>query len=264
MTVDVQRKMENYRDAKHLKTRVNLYDYRTPRFEPVDFAAELMPADPRLVLDVGCGYGRYVKRLRADHPEAVVVGIDAAPGMLAEVPAPVMAADAQSIPYPDGCADAVLAMHMLYHVPDIAKAVAEFRRVLKPGGTLLVSTNLDEDMTELYALWTTAMRKVLGPNAPRADDEILAFNSANAPAYLAAEFDSVERFEKRGVVSVPEPGPILSYIGSARTFFDIDDADHDRVLAAVGEALDEHFATHERFESEKVVVFYRCRNSAAT
>ncbi|HEX2143328.1 MAG TPA: class I SAM-dependent methyltransferase [Glycomyces sp.] len=259
MTVDVQQTMANYRDAGNLKTRVGIYDYRTPKFDPIDVAAGLMPADPRLILDVGCGYGRYLKRLRADHPEATVVGIDAGPGMLSEVEPPVMAADAQSIPYPDGCADAVLAMHMLYHVPDIAKAVSEFRRVLKPGGTLLVSCNVEDDMTNYFALLNRGLQKVLGPDALRADVVLHNFSSGNAPAYLEAEFASVETFQNRGTVAVPEPGPLLAFIDSTRSFFGLDDTVFDQVLIAVAEELDAHFSTHDHFEYNKGFVFYRCR-----
>lgn len=259
MPVEIERTMSNYAHAGNLKSRVSLYDYRTPRIDPVDIAAELVPADALLMLDVGCGYGRYLKRLRADHPEATVVGIDAAPGMLAGVEPPIMAADAQAIPYPDDSVDTVLAMHMLYHVPDIAKAVAEFRRVLKPGGTLLVSTNTHDDMAEPYALWGRAIRSVLGPDAFIPSAEVANFDSANAPGYLEAAFATVERFEERGLVSVPESGPLMDYLVSIRSYVDCDDAAFERILAAAAAELEAHFAIHDRFEFEKALVFYRCR-----
>jgi SAM-dependent methyltransferase len=259
MAVHFEGNRGNYAHAGNLKSRVSLYDYRKPRFDPVDFAAELMPADPRLVLDVGCGYGRYLQRLRADHPEATVVGIDAAPGMLSAVEPPIMVADAQTIPYPDDSVDTVLAMHMLYHVPDIAKAVGEFRRVLKPGGTLLVSTNTHDDMAEPYALWARAIRSVVGPEAFIPSTEVANFNSANASAYLEAEFASVERFEERGLVSVPEAAPLIDYLVSMRSYIACDDAGFEQVLAAANAELERHFAVHEAFEFEKAIVFYRCR-----
>ena len=45
-----------------------------------------------------------------------------------------------SDPYDDASFDAVIANHMLFHVPDRAKALAEMRRVLRPGGKLYTST----------------------------------------------------------------------------------------------------------------------------
>ncbi|MCC3763098.1 class I SAM-dependent methyltransferase [Glycomyces sp. TRM65418] len=215
--------------------------------------------DLGLVLDIGAGFGRFTDRLRADHPEATVVAIDKAPGMLTAVEAPVMVADAQAIPYPDACADAVLAMHMLYHVPDIAKAVAEFRRVLKPGGTLLVSTNIRGDMTEMAELWERVARPVLGPDGFSWNGATRDFDSASAPALLEAEFDSVETFTAAGVVKVPEPGPIMRFLASVQTFTECDDASYAVILAAAERELTRHFAEHETFDFPKTMVFYRCR-----
>ena len=40
--------------------------------------------------------------------------------------------DLQALPFPEACFDAVIANHMLYHVPDRPRALAEVQRVLKP------------------------------------------------------------------------------------------------------------------------------------
>lgn len=48
--------------------------------------------------------------------------------------------DAQTIPFADASLDVVIANHMLYHVPDRPKALAEIQRVLKPEGRLYAST----------------------------------------------------------------------------------------------------------------------------
>ena len=66
--------------------------------------------------------------------------------------------DVQDIPIADASFDAVFAHAMLYHVPDIPKALSEFRRVLKPRANLYAATfgetymrELDE-LVERYAL----------------------------------------------------------------------------------------------------------------
>jgi SAM-dependent methyltransferase len=261
MAVDVDQVMANYRDTGNLKTRISIYDYREPRFDPVDFAVGMLPGDldEKLVLDVGAGFGRYTKRLRADFPQATVVAIDKGPGMLAEVEAPVMVADARSIPYPDASADLVLAMHMLYHVPEPAEAVAEFRRVLKPGGTLLASTNIHGDMAQLAELWHRVADPVLGPGGYSWQDAIRGFDSASAPRLLEAAFDSVEVFEATGLVSVPEPGPVLRYFASIQSLLGCDDDAMAAILLAAERELADHFAEHATFDFPKTVVFYRCR-----
>ncbi|SDD06141.1 class I SAM-dependent methyltransferase [Glycomyces harbinensis] len=260
MAIDGERVMANYTGTGNLKSRIDIYRYRSPAFDPVDLAVELLPDDGLgLVLDVGAGTGRYTRRLRTAHPGCAVVAIDKSPGMLTEVEAPAMVADAQALPYPDDGADAVLAMHMLYHVPDIPAAVAEFRRVLKPGGTLLASTNAAGDMAEVAALWDRAARATVGPGAYSFGTAIENFDSASAPAPLNAVFDAVEEFRRKGLVAVPEPGPVLAFLASLRSWADCEDAAFDALLEAAAGELDGHFAEHATFDFTKTTVFYRCR-----
>ena len=64
--------------------------------------------------------------------------------------------DAQSIPFEDETFDAVIANFMLYHVPDRPKAIAEIKRVLKPGGHLIAATVGDHHLQEMMEI----LRKV--------------------------------------------------------------------------------------------------------
>jgi ubiquinone/menaquinone biosynthesis C-methylase UbiE len=63
--------------------------------------------------------------------------------------------DAQAIPFPDKSCDVVIANHMLYHVPDRQKAMAEISRVLKPGGRFLATTVSLTHMQEVFQLSDT-------------------------------------------------------------------------------------------------------------
>lgn len=100
------------------------------------------------LVDFGCGNGAQTALFVPlfDH----VTGVDVQPEFLAEFQAGidrqgwaprVIAAPLQEgrIPLPDGCADVVTCFTVLEHVPDEAAALAEMRRVLKPGGRLLIS-----------------------------------------------------------------------------------------------------------------------------
>jgi SAM-dependent methyltransferase len=52
---------------------------------------------------------------------------------------PHVAADVQALPFRDGAFDAVKATELLEHVPDVARALAECRRVLRPGGHVVIT-----------------------------------------------------------------------------------------------------------------------------
>lgn len=95
------------------------------------------------VLEVGFGSGRNVphyppavKRVQAVDP--AVVGRQLAAKRVAASPVPVdyVGLDGQHLPVPDGSVDHVLTTWTLCTIPDVAGALAEIRRVLRPGGGL--------------------------------------------------------------------------------------------------------------------------------
>ncbi|WP_445526437.1 class I SAM-dependent methyltransferase [Streptomyces cyslabdanicus] len=63
--------------------------------------------------------------------------------------------------------DGALAMHMLYHVPDIPQAVRELSRVVAGGGLVIASTNSDRDKAELDELWRRAAGTCSEPDEVR-------------------------------------------------------------------------------------------------
>lgn len=115
------------------------------------------------VLDVGCGNGTlWAENFSAEHPAMLdATLLDLSRGMVA-VAADVLASratswraiegDAMCLPFPQNRFDRVFANHMLYHVPDPAKATAEFWRVLRENGKLIVALNGTAHMRELWML----------------------------------------------------------------------------------------------------------------
>jgi len=98
------------------------------------------------VLDAGCGSGTHATALVARG--AVVTGIDKSPGMLALArkrlgpTAELFAADlAQPLPFGDGAFDRILSSLSLHYIEDWRVPQSEFRRVLVPGGRLVLSTH---------------------------------------------------------------------------------------------------------------------------
>ena len=95
------------------------------------------------VVDVGMGTGLVSREiLRITRQPERLVGVDPSPGMraMARLPPEVRCLDgwAEQLPLPDASADFVVMGYALRHIADLAAAFAEFRRVLRPGGTVLV------------------------------------------------------------------------------------------------------------------------------
>ena len=96
------------------------------------------------VLDVGCSFGYGSAAVAAGDPGRVVVGVERDPGHLALAARhfpwiTVLDADATALPFPSACADAVLLLDVLEHIARPERVLAEARRVLRPGGTIVVS-----------------------------------------------------------------------------------------------------------------------------
>jgi ubiquinone/menaquinone biosynthesis C-methylase UbiE len=104
---------------------------------------EILGGLPRgIALDAACGTGRHAEHLAAlGH---TVIGVDASPEMLSVARAKVPGADFREgdlhqLPVPGQHADVVVCALALTHVPDLATVTAEFVRVLRPGGHLVIS-----------------------------------------------------------------------------------------------------------------------------
>lgn len=107
-----------------------------------------VPAGGR-VLDAGCGSGVVSRLLAARHPDAQVVGVDqnpryvsfaterAAPDGLANLS--FESADIRKLPFAAASFDVVCSQNVLFYIADQQAALHEFRRVLKPGGQLVIS-----------------------------------------------------------------------------------------------------------------------------
>jgi len=109
----------------------------------------LLSARPgETTLDIGCGNARdIIPILRAG---ARIVGVDLSEGMIHQARRELAAAghrdvdlavgDATQLKYPSASFDKILCSEVIEHVPDADAAVSEMCRVLKPGGTLVIST----------------------------------------------------------------------------------------------------------------------------
>ena len=161
------------------------------------------------MLDAGCGLGTYVERLRTDRPDLRVLPLDLSAGMQPEV-----VGDIQALPLADDSVDGALAMHMLYHVPDVPAALRDLRRVLRPGGVLMVSTNGVDDKLEVGELFVGALEDLTGTRIPFPDfDGGFTLDDVDL---LRAEFSSVQVAVFDRETLVPEVEPVVAFLDSMR------------------------------------------------
>lgn len=138
--------------------------------ESLDYLADpaLARPAPDVVLDLGCGPGRAAAAMQRRWPKAQVLALDLALPMLRQVrrhagpwrpfvrrPAPVCA-DLRALPLREASVDVLFSNLCLQWIEDLPAAFAELRRVLRPGGLLLVSTFGPDTLHELRMAFASA------------------------------------------------------------------------------------------------------------
>lgn len=214
-----------YRDASNLGARIALHRRFSTDEQPLPrwiFGQLDLPPDGR-ILELGCGPGLLWTENLERVPDGWTITLtDASAGMVREAEDRLgsdrryrfIVADAQEVPFEDGAFDAVIANHMLYHVPDRPRALSEVARVLRPGGHLYAATNGEGHMRELGP-----MRHVLDPTHPpdAATKEPPGFSLENGAAQLSPWFPHVALRRHEGALLVTEWEPLLNYLLSGVT-----------------------------------------------
>jgi SAM-dependent methyltransferase len=197
-----------YASEERLKTRNEAYRRLIQGLNAEDVAFEQVArCAPGRVLDVGCGTGEFAERV-ATELKADVVAVDisarmvdltAARGIEARV------ADVQSLPFDDRSFDCVVANWVLYHVPDLDRAVTEIHRVLEPGGHLVAATVGRDHTVELWRL--------VGGEPTSG----LSVGPDNGDELLRRVFREVERHDADGTLVFPSPRSMRDYIAATIT-----------------------------------------------
>jgi SAM-dependent methyltransferase len=200
---------EQYRDDSNLNARVELHRRFSTNPEPWHrwvFDRFELPAQAT-ILEVGCGPG-WLWRENLDRlPEGWELTLaDLSAGMIEKAReglgerAEYRVADVQDLPFDDESFDGAIANHMLYHVPDRPRALAEIARVLRPGGLFYASTNGTDHLKEIKALYVH--REPWGFRLEEAGDE------------LRQVFVDVEVELFPGDLEVTEAEPVIAFVHS--------------------------------------------------
>ena len=214
---------DQYKDAAKLNARIELharFSANTYGWMPWVFdqwETQRWPVDCR-VLELGCGPGAVWRINKARiQPGWRIMLSDFSIGMAAQTRENLHSIDnlnyeqidAQNIPYPDGSLDVVIANHMLYHVPDRPRALAEIRRVLKPAGRFYTTTVGSGHMRELKQL----VHEFYADNKSRGFGEI-EFTLENGSAQLTPFFTQIDLRIYEDALDVTEVEPLVAFIAS--------------------------------------------------
>ncbi len=202
------------------------------RFDPVSMKGQMIEAEHvvryawagqfargRRALDAGCG-AAYGSRMLADAGASEVVGIDKDERVIAAM-APTMPAgvrldvgDVTALPYEAGEFDLVVCFEMIEHVAEPERVLDELRRVLRPGGLLVISTPNRDVFTpgnphHLHELSPAELGEALGSRfgsvALRRQHTWMASGVLDDERFAAGGTEPVEGVELRKLVS-DEPG----------------------------------------------------------
>ena len=152
------------------------------------------------VLELGCGNAAQWEGRLGDLPENVNLTLtDMSPGMIHAASMKLGPAslhhrygvvDIQDIPFDNGSFDIAIANFMLYHVPDLDRALSQVKRVLKPGGILYAATNGNGG---LHAFMRDVVLSV--DPAAAAFEQSFPFSLQNGGSILACYFYRVQRVD---------------------------------------------------------------------
>jgi SAM-dependent methyltransferase len=210
-----------YADDRQIRARRSIYAYaETPA--DLGWRISVIPWDgTQIVADVGCGNGFDLRQIVPQGRCRHAIGIDLSAGMLRSLEdlresgvLSLVQADAQYLPLPDQTVDVAMAMHMLYHMSDIPAAIRELRRITKPSGTVLASTNSPAHLAEINDLLRAAISSQFGRPLPARQAD--GFTTESGTALLSREFSSVTLRTLDVPLSIPSAEPVVSYLASLR------------------------------------------------
>lgn len=214
---------KQYQNAANLQTRISLHKkFSTNTYGWFLWVFDHLDLPPICkILELGCGPGDLWLENMARIPNSWQLTLsDFSSGMVEQARHRLHKQlhaftfelmNAQSIPPEDDDFDAVIANHMLFHVPSRARALSEIRRVLKPGGHLYATTVGEGHMQELSIL----MHKFDPDLRFDFQKTIVEFTIENGSSQIEACFSNVTVNRYNDDLIITESSPLADYIMSS-------------------------------------------------
>jgi ubiquinone/menaquinone biosynthesis C-methylase UbiE len=217
-----------YKDDKNLSIRIALHQkYSTNKYGYTNWIFDLIEFfEGCNMLELGCGNGDlWNGRIHSLPAKSNLILSDLSNGMLEIVGekfkdypnVSTEIIDIQDIPYADNTFDIIIANSMLYHIPNIQKAVSEVYRVLSPGGKFYATTVGANGMNE----YLHEKMKEFNPKINAFNP--FPFNLQNGKVILSRSFQNIEMHEYEDSLEVTKTSDLIAWILSTTLMSRIDE-----------------------------------------
>ncbi len=164
MSMDDPKKIaEMYVKNDKLSTRINIHKFSTNKYGWYNWVFDQYKLDENIiVLEIGCGNGGlWIAKEKEISNKMNIILTDISPLMIEKTKEKLngnnifsfQVMDIQNIPFEDENFDIIIANHMLYHVPNLVKALSEVKRVLKSDGYFYSTTIGKNHLKELQNVY---------------------------------------------------------------------------------------------------------------
>lgn len=214
---------EQYKNSTNLKTRISIhekYSVNKKGFGNWIFDQYNIKENYN-ILELGCGNGdMWVNHINDLPKETILTLTDFSKGMLLEAKNNLLKndnilfkqVDIQNVPFSDNSFNIVVANMMLYHVPDLDKALSEVKRVLKNDGVFYCATYGENGIAE-------HIQDLLADYGVKKDSNKV-FTLQNGEEILSKHFSSVQKSIYKDHLEVTNTDDLIEYVFSLTSMID--------------------------------------------
>ncbi|WP_253265819.1 class I SAM-dependent methyltransferase, partial [Bacillus thuringiensis] len=186
---DVKRQ---YSVSNNLQTRIDTHKHYEEKQVNLDeiVIEHLQLQGEESILEVGCASGKFLSLLQTNGHKGPLTGLDQSEAMLAQAAKTNnliewKRGDANKLPFETNCYDLIIARHMLYHVKDVETTIQGLHKVIRPGGSLLATTNSNDTLPRIIEMCN---RMLDAFDLPKTTSSVTPFCLENGKEILQSVF----------------------------------------------------------------------------
>ncbi|EJS56016.1 class I SAM-dependent methyltransferase [Bacillus thuringiensis] len=260
---DVKRQ---YNVSNHLQTRIDTHTHYEEKHVDLDTIVikHLQLQKEENILEVGCASGKFLSLLQTNGHKGPLTGLDQSEAMLAEAAKTNnliewKRGDASKLPFETNYYDLIIARHMLYHMKDVEKTIQGFHKVIRPGGSLLATTNSSVTLPRIVEMCN---RMLDAFDLPKTTSSVTPFCLENGKEILQSVFPTVEETVIHNALVFHHATPIVNYISSMFPSLNIPDNTylHAEMKEWLKEEVENELSLHNGiWRDPKTLAIYRCQ-----